>query len=105
MTATAVNLVIAAGRPVVAATGADGATRLVLDAGAGVVVPPERPDAMVGSLLEVLDDRSLADRLGAAGSRYARDQLSRDAAIRRTVEFAATLAGSARRPATLSPVA
>ena len=94
---------LASGRPVVAATGAGGgAAQLVLDAGAGVVVPPERPAQMLSSLLHVLDHPGRADALGASGRRYAQDRLSRDSATERIVEFAATLAATPARSAGLA---
>lgn len=86
---------LASGRPVVAATGAGGgAARLVLDAGAGVVVPPEEPQLMLDAITRLLEDPPLARSLGAAGRRYARQQLSRDGATARIVGFAGTLAAA-----------
>lgn len=54
------------GRPlVVSAVG--GLPVLVAD-GSGLQVPPEDPEALAGALVSVLEDRSLAERLGRAGA-------------------------------------
>jgi glycosyltransferase involved in cell wall biosynthesis len=62
----------AAGRPIVAATGADGATATVVTAsGAGTVVPPGDPDAVNRAVRELAADPTTAARLAQAGLRYA----------------------------------
>jgi colanic acid biosynthesis glycosyl transferase WcaI len=90
---------LASGRPVVAATGAGGgAAQLVLDAGAGVVVPPERPEKMLSNILWLLDDPSRAAALGDSGRRYAHERLSKENATARTVDLVLSLAAAGGRP-------
>jgi glycosyltransferase involved in cell wall biosynthesis len=61
-----------AGRPVVAAMPADNlAARMIMRAGAGVVVPPGDARAFIGEIDALLADRGQADRLGLAGRTYA----------------------------------
>jgi colanic acid biosynthesis glycosyl transferase WcaI len=62
----------AAGRPVVAATGADGGTAAVVTAsGAGLVVAPGVPAAVNQAVLDLLADPGRAAAMGASGLRYA----------------------------------
>ncbi|MEZ4468552.1 MAG: glycosyltransferase family 4 protein, partial [bacterium] len=63
--------IMAAGRPVV--TGVDAgsdAQTLVEAAGAGIVVPPEDPEALAGALRQLYHDREQARRMGADARRY-----------------------------------
>nr|WP_240929395.1 glycosyltransferase [Streptomyces coryli] len=74
----------AAGRPVVASVAADGGTAAeVLRSGAGVIVPPEDPGAVVAAVRELAGEPSRADDLGAAGPRYVDAELSREAGLAR----------------------
>jgi len=64
-------------------------TREVLDAGVhGVMVPPEDPEALAIAIEQLLHDRALRDRLGAAARRRVEDYDWRQRAAR-IVEFAA----------------
>jgi len=77
-----------AGRPVVAAGAAGGATaREVTRAGAGLVVPGEDPQALLAALARLAGDPELGERLGAAGADYARSSLSPEAALAGAEEF------------------
>jgi len=88
----------AAGRPVVAATAADGgAAEQVRAAGAGLVVPPGRPDALLRAVEEVVDDPVEAAARGDRARRYAAERLSAAAGRDRAVAFVHDLARS--RPA------
>ncbi len=58
----------ACGVPVVAAA-AGGIPEVVVDGGTGLLVPPGDAAALATALLRILDDRALAQRLGAAGRR------------------------------------
>lgn len=60
----------ASGKPVVAAA-AGGAPEAVLDGETGLVVPPEDPAALAEALARILDDETLARRLGRLGRRRA----------------------------------
>lgn len=73
----------AAGRPVLAAVGATGATAEALRAtGAGVVVPPGAPDALVDAALGIIADPVEAAARGARGRAHA-DASSARAALDR----------------------
>lgn len=56
---------MAAARPIVA-TAVGGTSDLLDDGAAGVLVPPQRPDALAQAILELLDDPTRAAALGAA---------------------------------------
>jgi colanic acid biosynthesis glycosyl transferase WcaI len=72
----------AAGRPVVAAVSPDSETATeLLGSGTGVVVAPDRPDLLLGTIHRLAADPSLPDRLGSAGRRYARTALSAEHAL------------------------
>ncbi len=81
-----------AGRPVLAAVHAAGATaREVLQAGAGLVVPPEDPEALVSALRRLEREPELGSRLAAAGVAYAEAQLSPAACLGRAAAFVTAL--------------
>ncbi|MFJ3338141.1 glycosyltransferase [Streptomyces sp. NPDC086766] len=68
----------AAGRPVLASVAAEGGTAdEVRRSGAGVLVPPEDPDALLKAVRELAADAAAADRLGARGPAYVDERLSR----------------------------
>ena len=74
---------LALGRPVVT-TGAGGIPEVVEDGVTARVVPPRDADALAGAILELLADRTRAERLGAQARAVARDRFSADRMIRRT---------------------
>ena len=64
--------VLAAGRPVVASVDEDTeVARVVSEAGAGLAVPPDDPDALVAAVERLADDPDLRATMGAAGRRWA----------------------------------
>jgi colanic acid biosynthesis glycosyl transferase WcaI len=74
----------AAGRPVVASVAGGGGTAAeVRRSGAGLVVPPEDPAALLAAVHGLAADPARADGLGAAGPRYAEAQLGRAAGLAR----------------------
>lgn len=74
----------AAGRPVVAAVAAEGgAAREVVRSGAGVLVAPEDPEALVAAVRKLAGDPALADALGAEGPRHVAAHLSQEAGLAR----------------------
>jgi glycosyltransferase involved in cell wall biosynthesis len=77
------SLAKAHGRPLVA-TSLGGLSELLAD-GSGLLVPPEDPSRLAQALLEVLRDRDLARRLGAAGAHTATRESSWDAVATRTL--------------------
>jgi colanic acid biosynthesis glycosyl transferase WcaI len=72
----------ASGRPVMAAVATESETASELrDAGAGVLVPPDRPDLLLGAICDLVADPPRQERLGAAGQRYARTTLTAEHAL------------------------
>lgn len=71
-----------AGRPILAAVGAAGATAEALRAsGAGVVVPPGEPDALVDGALAILADPVRAGAMGDRGRAHAASDQSATTAL------------------------
>ncbi|MFF8944643.1 glycosyltransferase [Streptomyces sp. NPDC014864] len=74
----------AAGRPVLASVAAEGGTAdEVRRSGAGVLVPPEDPAALLQAVRDIAADAAAADRLGARGPAYVDERLSRAAGLGR----------------------
>jgi glycosyltransferase involved in cell wall biosynthesis len=74
----------AAGRPVVASVADRGGTALeVRRSGAGVLVPPEDPAALLAAVRELAADTEESGRLGGAGPRHVAAHLSRAAGLAR----------------------
>ncbi len=72
------------GKPVLAATDADGFTAMeIAGSGAGIRVPGDRPDLLLREALRLGTDRALAARMGEAGRRYCAAYLSADDALDR----------------------
>jgi colanic acid biosynthesis glycosyl transferase WcaI len=73
-----------AGRPVVAATDAEGITAMELaESGAGVVIPAGQPEALLEAVLALAEDPAEAARLGVKGRLYRNEVLGERAAIER----------------------
>jgi glycosyltransferase involved in cell wall biosynthesis len=73
---------MAAARPVVvAATG--WTAEVVRSAGAGIVCPPERPEALAAAIAELAADSERARELGRSGRRYVEANLTRAVAVDR----------------------
>ena len=71
-----------AGRPVLAATDADGFTAgEIRDAGAGVVVPAGDPAALLNTAVRLADNIEVGKRLGMSGRHYAHRLLSAERAL------------------------
>lgn len=74
----------AAGRPVVASVADGGGTAgEVRRSGAGVLVPPEDPAALLAAVRNLASDPVAAERLGAAGPRHVEAHLGRAAGLAR----------------------
>ena len=70
------------GRPVLAAVDAGSVTAAELEAaGAGLLVAPDDPAALLDAAEALADDPGLAERLGESGLRYRRTTLSADTAL------------------------
>lgn len=77
---------MAAGCPIVV-TAVGGNTELIQHEVIGLVVPPDDEPAMRAAIRRLLDDRSLATRLGAAAQAKAQQQYSVEAMVRRYEEL------------------
>ena len=86
------------GKPVLAATDSAGITAGELVAsGAGVRIPADRPDLLLGEVLRLGTDRALAAKLGEAGLRYCDELLSQEAAVDRYERWIIDLADMRRQ--------
>ena len=65
------------------ASNVGGASDIVTDGETGLLLPPGDVAALQAALLRVLGDRTEAERLGAAGRRYALEHLSQDRVVDR----------------------
>jgi colanic acid biosynthesis glycosyl transferase WcaI len=92
----------AAGKPVVAAVAAGSeVARVVRNSGAGEVVAPEDPDALVAAIEHLRAASTVREAMSAAGRAHARRQWDRGAILR---DFADTLeAVAGRRPVRRTP--
>ena len=87
-----------AGRPIIAASPADGGTAAeLLRSGGGIVVRPEDPAALVDSVVQLAKDQERAEELGCAGRTYAESRLTASAALTR-LEAVLLAASGARAP-------
>lgn len=85
-----------AGKPIVAAVDPSSyAAFEIAAAGAGVCVPPDRPDLVVAEAVRIGRDRPLAARLSAAGRDYSEQRLSQSASIEKYEEWMYWLARTA----------
>lgn len=86
------------GKPVLAATEEASATAgEIRAAGAGVIVSPADPRALVEAALSIGRDKAAAARFGEAGKRYSREVLDRGSAISRYEKWCYELAASSSR--------
>jgi glycosyltransferase involved in cell wall biosynthesis len=86
-----------AGVPIVAAVPADGGTGAeVRRSGAGWLVPPENPSALLDALRELGTQAAQRARLGAAGRAHAQQHLSPEASLGRLTELLASAMPAAR---------
>ncbi|MFJ4841596.1 glycosyltransferase [Streptomyces sp. NPDC088746] len=85
------------GRPVVASVADGGGTAdEVRRSGAGVLVAPEDPAALLGAVRRLAADPVTADALGAHGPRYVAQHLSREAGLARFDALLTEALGDAR---------
>jgi glycosyltransferase involved in cell wall biosynthesis len=73
---------MAAARPVVGAV-SGWTAEVVAGAGAGIVCPPEQPEALARAIGEITADPARARAMGASGRRYVERHLTRDVAVER----------------------
>ena len=69
--------IMAASRPILLSV--DGEARAIVEqAGAGVYVPPEDPEAMVKAIRELMSSPAKRNALGESGRRYVEARMSRE---------------------------
>lgn len=77
-----IPLLLASGRPIVAAVPATGtAARAVQESGGGIVVKPESPAALARAILELYEHPALLEKLGQQGRKFAVKRYSFEQAI------------------------
>ena len=77
-----IQVLLASGRPIVASVPEEGtAARAVRKSGGGVVVPPENPDALATSILDLYNHQDKAETLGHKGRQYAVKQYNFEQAL------------------------
>jgi colanic acid biosynthesis glycosyl transferase WcaI len=84
-------------RPVVLAVGGEAAD-ILTEAGAGIVVPPEDPDALAAAVEALAGDPARARALGAAGRRWVAGHFGRDQLATRLEALLAEAAAERARP-------
>lgn len=67
--------VMASGTPVIGCVRGE-AARIMEESGAAIVVPPEEPEKLAQAIMNLVDDASYAERLGAAGPDFVRRKYS-----------------------------
>jgi len=87
---------MAAGRPVVA-TRVGGLEEIVADGATGILIEPERPDALARAADELLADRPRAQRLGRAAADFAARELDVAATARGVARVLREVVAPARR--------
>ena len=85
----------------VVASDTGGIPEVVLDGETGLLVPPRDPDSLAKALLTLLKDKSLSQRMGAAGYKRVRGYFTRDRAVDELEEIYASLLSDRR--GSLSP--
>lgn len=81
-----IPLAYGAARPVVA-TAVGAIPDVVRDGGTGLLVEPDRPQALAEAVIRVASDISYAQRLGSAGLQYSETQLAWPAIAEKTLAF------------------
>lgn len=71
---------MACAKPVVYSGAGEGA-RMLIEADAGVVVPPEDPASLASAITSVIDDPARAEQMGRNGRRFIESRLSWDALV------------------------
>ena len=85
--------IMAAAKPVLLSV--DGEARsIVEEAGAGVFVPPEDPEAMAGAIRQLMANPAEREALGAAGRRYVEASMNRDTLARQYETILAGVSGN-----------
>ena len=83
---------MAMGRPVVASN-AGGPTEIIDDGQTGFLVPPNDDEALATRIVELLQDPTMAERIGEAGRRAAVEKFSAESHVRLVKEVYAKVLG------------
>ncbi|OBB84482.1 WcaI family glycosyltransferase [Mycolicibacterium peregrinum] len=87
----------AAAKPIIAATEpTSGSAEELRASGAGLVIPPGDPEALVDSVRQLAGDQQTRQRFGSCGARYARDRLGAANAVAQYEKWVSDLASAAR---------
>ena len=77
-----IQVLLASGRAIVGSVPSTGTAASALrKSGAGIIVPPEEPQALADAIVKLYRDRSLADRLGRKGRIYAEQNYAFELAL------------------------
>ncbi len=81
------------GRPIVASISSEGTpARIIVDADAGFVLPPDDPQAVADLLIKLADDPSSLSKLGENARRYAVDNFSKRIVLPRLADLIESVA-------------
>lgn len=87
-----IQVLLASGRALVASVPPTGsAARVIQQSGAGLLVPPENPDALAAAILELYDNPDKMRVLGEKGRQYAIEKYSFEQALNQYEELFATV--------------
>jgi len=90
-----IQSIMAVARPVLAIVNPSGdAADLITRSRCGISVSPERPDEVAARILQLYNDRTVGETLGASGRAYAEQNFSRRQAVDDWEEVLAAVAGS-----------
>ncbi len=82
------QLLLASGRPIVASVPLSGtAAKAVAESGGGVVVPPQKPEALANAVLDLYQNPAKAEALATQGRRYAVENYAFEQALSRYEEL------------------
>ncbi|NEP28540.1 glycosyltransferase, partial [Moorena sp. SIO3I6] len=83
-----IQVLLASGRPILASVPANGtAARAVKKSGGGIVVPPEDPETLAATILELYNDPATVTLLGNRSRQHALQYYSFDQALNRYEEL------------------
>jgi glycogen(starch) synthase len=86
---------MACGRPVVASR-SGGVPEIIADGKNGILVPPDNPHALADAMIRLLQQPTLAERIGAEARAYIEQTYARTVIARQTVNFYENLIKTAR---------
>lgn len=100
------QVLLASGRPIIAAVPSDGtAAQAVRASGGGLVIPPENPRELARAVLHLYENPDYAAKLGQQGRQHALDEYSFEQALRRYEQLFNQLTARQRSLTELRPTA